>query len=92
MMIISMGQLIFLYKQIFTCFLQFLIGVFNFNIYEDHIQVYDCEADDIFGLSAIDETSSLFLNYIQQKISDHLHADIEHISNKNILLLEMLKI
>lgn len=73
-------------------YLQFSIGCFSFNIYENNIQVYDCGVDDIFGLSAIDETCSLFLNYIQQKISDHLHTDIDHISNKSILLLEMLKI
>lgn len=72
-------------------YLQFSVGVLNFNIYANNIQVYNCGDDYIFESFTIEETYNFFLNYIQQKISEHLHTDIKHISNKNILILEMLK-
>jgi len=73
-------------------YLQFSVGVLNFNIFDNNIQVYNCGDDYIFGSFTIEDTYNFFLNYIQQKIIDHLHADREQITNKNILLLEMLKI
>lgn len=73
-------------------YLQFSVGVLNFNIFDNNIQVYNCGDDYIFESFTIEDTYNFFLNYIQQKIIDHLHADREQISNKNILLLEMLKI
>ena len=73
-------------------FLQFSIGIFHFNIYENHTEVFNSCEDYVFESSTIEETYTLFLNYIQQKLSNDLHTDITHISNRNILLLEMLKI
>jgi hypothetical protein len=73
-------------------YLQFSVGVLNFNIFDNNIQVYNCGDDYIFESFTIEDTYNFFLNYIQQKIIDNLHADREQISNKNILLLEMLKI
>lgn len=69
-------------------YLEFSIGVFDFEISETF------KIDNFTGeekhFSTIDEAYVYLLDFIQQDIVNHLSADIADISNKDLLVLDMI--
>jgi hypothetical protein len=69
-------------------YLEFSIGVFDFLISEKFkIDNFGGEKKDFF---TIDEAYVYLLDFVQQDICQHLSADISDISNKDLLVLDMI--
>ena len=70
-------------------YIELSIGIFEFEI-NDKIKIENYMDDDDKIFSNLGEAYAYLSNYIQQNICNHLDNAIDNISNKDLLVLDML--